>query len=124
MLFLAKRPGNGFCLVEDAAKAQKLPKNYLSKIFQRLGRRGLLVSQRGPGGGYALARPARKISLSEIVRSLEEPRPAWRECLLELRGCVGNTPCLIHEAVLRSEKVLREALEKASLADAARNAGG
>ena len=124
MILLAKQPGNGFCLVEDVAKAQKLPMNYLSKIFQRLGRQGFLVSQRGPGGGYALARPAQRISLSEIVQSLEEPRRASRECLLELRDCGGNHHCFIHEAVLRSERVLREALENASLADITKNAGG
>ena len=75
-----------------------------------------------------MARPAREIPLSDVVRSLEEPRPAWRECadghggkhpqcLLELRGCGGDRSCFIHEAVLRSEKVLRDALEQASLAD-------
>lgn len=124
MVFLAKQPGNRFCLVTDVARAQKLPKNYLSKIFQLLGRQGFLVSQRGPGGGYALARPARRIALSAVVQSLEEPRLASRECLLEMRGCGGNRLCFIHEAVLRSERVLREALEKASLADIASNAGG
>lgn len=117
MAFLARQAENRFCLVAEVAKAQKLPRNYLSKIFQRLSRQGLLLSQRGPGGGYALAKPARTIVLSEIVQSLEEPRLTSRECLLELRDCGGDRPCFIHEAVLKSEKALREALEKASLAD-------
>ncbi|OGR87123.1 MAG: hypothetical protein A3J74_05180 [Elusimicrobia bacterium RIFCSPHIGHO2_02_FULL_57_9] len=124
MVYLAKQFEGGFFLVEDVAKARKLPKNYLSKIFQRLGHQGFLVSRRGPGGGYALARPARDIPLSTIVRSLGEPRRAGRECLLELRGCGGHHPCLVHEAVLRSEKILRGILERASLADFARNVGG
>lgn len=124
MVFLAKQSEGRFYLAEDVAIAQKLPKNYLSKIFQKLGHQGFLVSQRGPGGGYALARPAKKIPLSEIVQSLEEPHSPGRECLLELRGCGGDRLCFIHEAVLRSEKILREALEKASLADIAHNAGG
>ena len=43
------------------------------KLMQTLSRHGLLVGQRGAGGGYALARPAGEISLADIVEAVEGP---------------------------------------------------
>ncbi len=54
---------------------QGVPSRYLEQIFHRLRRADLVVSKRGPGGGYQLARPAAEISLREIVEALEGPLP-------------------------------------------------
>jgi FeS assembly SUF system regulator len=43
------------------------------KLMQRLAAHGLLVGQRGAGGGYALARPVSEISLADIVEAVEGP---------------------------------------------------
>jgi len=43
------------------------------KLMQRLAAHGLLVGQRGAGGGYALARPVNEISLADIVEAVEGP---------------------------------------------------
>jgi len=52
---------------------QGIPARYLEQIFQRLRRRGLVTSKRGPGGGYCLARSPAEISLREIVEAVEGP---------------------------------------------------
>ena len=52
---------------------QGIPTRYLEQIFQRLRRRGLVASKRGPGGGYSLARSPAEISLREIVEAVEGP---------------------------------------------------
>jgi len=43
------------------------------KLMQKLAAAGLLVGQRGQGGGYALARPVNEISLADIVEAVEGP---------------------------------------------------
>jgi len=43
------------------------------KLMQRLAAHGLLVGQRGAGGGYALARPVSEISLVDIIEAVEGP---------------------------------------------------
>ena len=43
------------------------------KLMQKLAAHGLLVGQRGSGGGYALARPVAEISLADIVEAVEGP---------------------------------------------------
>ncbi|MCL6741359.1 Rrf2 family transcriptional regulator [Sphingomonas sp. RB56-2] len=43
------------------------------KLMQKLAAHGLLVGQRGAGGGYALARPVDQITLADIVEAVEGP---------------------------------------------------
>ena len=50
-----------------------LPKATVAKCLKMLARGGVLTSQRGAAGGYALARPANAISVADIVRALEGP---------------------------------------------------
>jgi Rrf2 family protein len=52
----------------DIARRQGIPKRYLEPVMQRLVRAGVLKGQRGPKGGYRLARERRRISIGEIVR--------------------------------------------------------
>ena len=45
----------------------------MSKVLQKLVRKGLLVSHAGPNGGYALARDAERISVIDVIEALEGP---------------------------------------------------
>lgn len=56
---------------EAIAKRTKVPKGYLSKILRDLVVAKLITSQRGPNGGFRLARPARDISMIDIVNAIE-----------------------------------------------------
>lgn len=50
---------------------QAIPGRYLEQIFRRLRQANVLVSKRGPGGGYSLARPPSEISLRDVVEAVE-----------------------------------------------------
>src|SRR6478752_10454566 len=56
---------------EEMSSAQKIPDKYLESILGELRRGGLLRSQRGPDGGYRLARPADQISIADVIRALD-----------------------------------------------------
>ncbi|WP_067173938.1 RrF2 family transcriptional regulator [Microtetraspora niveoalba] len=56
---------------ERIATAQDIPRRFLDNILLQLRRAGLINSQRGPDGGYWLARPAEEISLADIVVVVE-----------------------------------------------------
>ena len=51
----------------------KFPPRFLYRILRRLVDAGLLTGVSGPGGGYALARPPRKITLLDVVAAVEGP---------------------------------------------------
>ncbi|MFF4775431.1 RrF2 family transcriptional regulator [Microtetraspora fusca] len=56
---------------ERIATAQDIPRRFLDNILLQLRRAGLINSQRGPDGGYWLARPADQISLADIIVVIE-----------------------------------------------------
>ena len=57
--------------VEQLSAAQHIPNKYLESILGELRRDGLLRSQRGPEGGYRLARPPAQISIADVIRALD-----------------------------------------------------
>jgi len=55
---------------EDLAKSILVPRRYLHKVLQDLGKAGLVRSQPGPGGGYALHRPPEEISILDVIKAV------------------------------------------------------
>lgn len=53
------------------AEKQSVSLSYLEQVFASLRKRGLVLSVRGPGGGYLLARPADQISAGEIIEAVD-----------------------------------------------------
>ena len=54
------------------SRRQDISLPYLEQLFVRLRRAGLVVSVRGPGGGYRLARPPREINIVEVLEAVDE----------------------------------------------------
>jgi Rrf2 family transcriptional regulator, cysteine metabolism repressor len=57
--------------VEEIAAAQNIPENYLRRLLLELKRGGLVASQKGPSGGYFLARHPAKITMADVVQMIE-----------------------------------------------------
>ncbi len=60
----------------DIAARQGVPESYLNQLLILLRRAGLIRSVRGPQGGHHLARPARAISIADVVNALDGPTMA------------------------------------------------
>src|SRR5258708_39001222 len=89
LLMLAERyPGTQPVRVEEIAETQGIPENYLRRLLIELKRGGLVASQKGPSGGYLLARHPAKITMADVVQIVEGDF-APVECLEEN----GNSPC-------------------------------
>ncbi len=74
MLELAKRQAaEGPATIVEIAEAQQIPSRFLEAILRELKQAGLTLSIRGKKGGYALAKPAREITVGAVVRTLEGP---------------------------------------------------
>jgi Rrf2 family protein len=84
-----------------------------------LARNGVLVSQRGTKGGYALARPPGAITIAEIIRALEGPI-AVTECTDRERGDCGlETACPVRANWHLINEAIHDALKKITLAEMA-----
>lgn len=81
----------------DLAEMASIPLPYLSKVMRKLVVAGLLHSQRGRGGGFVLARPARFIRLLDVmVATGFEPNPS--HCAFGWGQCDQSAPCPLHNA--------------------------
>ncbi len=69
---IAYHAGPGPVRSTDISKRQGIPRRYLEQVLQELVRKGVLSGQRGPSGGYRLARERRRITMGEIVRIVRE----------------------------------------------------
>lgn len=107
MVVLASMPLDAAHSSELMAERTKVPRHYLSKVLRDLSDANLVVAQRGPNGGFRLARPPEQISALDVVNAVEP--------IARIRACpLGNpahvTLCPLHrrldDAMLMVEKSL------------------
>ena len=72
MLEMANRDTGDMLKLSDIAKAQGIDLSFLEQIFAKLKKADLIESVRGPGGGYRLSKSSREISVSQIMKAIEE----------------------------------------------------
>lgn len=99
MVDLAEQTCTGnLVTLAQIAERQEISQSYLEQLFGRLRKAGLVTATRGPGGGYRLARQAKEIAVSDIMRAVDEKLRATR-CSAETRaGCLlDNKRCATHD---------------------------
>ena len=105
MVALALNYGKGSSLLKDIAHREGISEKYLGQIIIPLKSSGLIVSQRGAHGGYALARPPEAITVKDVVEAIEgaiAPVPcvdpaagaSQAECGDDPTGCDRATTCV------------------------------
>ena len=101
---------------EQLATAQQIPLKFLLEILRQLKQHKLLVSRRGPEGGYTLAKPASQIAIADVIRAVEGPLATVRDTSPASLAYVGPTEPLrtVWIAVRGS---LRHVLEDVTLQD-------
>ena len=113
-------PGQALTLQEVAAQ-DNLPPGFLSKIFQKLVRHGLIRSHRGLQRGYTLAHPAPEITLRQILEAIEGP-DLFDRCVFSHRRCGEEGQCLIHPYWRRVRGDVTKLFQEVSLCDLAASA--
>lgn len=98
MVDLARHSNGKPVALNEIARRQEISLSYLEQLFARLRRGGLVVSARGPGGGYRLARPAEETRIADIMIAVDEPIKATRCEVGSPRGCTGHQGrCITHD---------------------------
>jgi Rrf2 family protein len=104
--------------VDEVAQAQGIPVSFLENILTQLRSAGIVRSQRGPEGGYWLAKPAEEVNLAQIIRAVEGPLVGVRGQRPEEIEYVGSAESLQQVWVaLRAN--LRKVLEHVTVAEVA-----
>src|SRR5512138_2295927 len=90
MIYLAMHHDDGeIAGIRKVSSALELPAPFLAKILQTLTRHKLLISYKGPNGGFILGKDASKINLYEIV-TVMEGADIFEKCLISTRSCNEN----------------------------------
>jgi FeS assembly SUF system regulator len=101
----------------DVSGATGVPLPTVSKILKALARAGLLASHRGVGGGFALARDGKTITVADVVTALEGPI-ALTACLSPDReSCTVENSCPVKPNWERLNDAVRTALQSISVAE-------
>ena len=103
--YIAEHADEGCVMASTISKEYDIPLEYLFKVLQQMVRVNILRSKRGPKGGFTLARPAKEITLLEIVEAADGPISSQLE-IAELTGNAGFS--------IEMEKVCEKAFEKAA----------
>src|SRR3990170_7332554 len=110
----------GLVQIKDISEREKIPTKFLEQILLSLKNAGMLQSRVGIGGGYYLARPADKISLGQIFRTLDGPVAPIR-CVSHMAyepcGCPDEETCGLRLVMGDVRKAIAGILDNTSLAD-------
>ena len=111
--------------IKDLAAFQGISETYLSKMFTKLRKSGIVKSIPGVNGGYALARGPENISFWDIIEAIEGSAPLFQcaeirqnEILLDksnLPDAYTKCPCLIKVVMQEAENQMKEYLKNKTL---------
>jgi len=117
LLMLAERyPGSEPTRVEEIAASQGIPENYLRRLLIELKRGGLVASQKGPSGGYLLARSPSRITMADVLEIIEgDYCPV--ECLEETGSgqCPRTESCPMRDVWREVRESVNDILRRATL---------
>lgn len=100
--------------LDTIAEEQDIPKHFLSKILQLLVKHKLLVSKKGPTGGFNLNRPAEEITLIEIIEAIDG-LDMFNQCGIGFKRCDDENPCPIHHDFKKVRDRIQELFENKTL---------
>jgi len=118
LIELARHYGQGPLSLSEIAEAQGISVKYLEALLASLRSAGLLLAERGPGGGYLLARPPDEITLRDAFVVLETPEP-YVPCTTDPASCRRRYTCVTQRVWAEMYAASMRVLESTTLADLA-----
>lgn len=101
---------------KEVAEDCGIPLPLLSKLLQKLGKTGFLVSEFGTNGGYRLARDPRLISALEVIRAVDGPI-VLANCFTDHASCGHSDRCTVKRPLKRIHDGILRLLESVSIED-------
>ncbi|AEX86226.1 Rrf2 family transcriptional regulator [Marinitoga sp. 1135] len=102
--------------INELSAKQKIPKDFLEKIFSELREYKIVDSVRGRYGGYALSRKPEDLKLSEVIYILDRPFQSY-ECVVTGKCETLGSECAVGYVWKKINTILMSELSKITLAD-------
>lgn len=118
MLYIAKYGEDRSISLAEISNLQNISLNYLEQIFAKLKKAGLVVSVRGPGGGYKLAKSADETYTYSVTKAVEEEIVITKCGNNSEHTCLPKSvKCLAHDLWSKLENDITDYLQNVTLAD-------
>lgn len=115
-LYLAKYGEERPVALSEIAELQNISLNYLEQIFSKLKKSAIVVSSRGPGGGYMLAKDPENIDIHAITKAVEEEIKITQCGNKKDKSCLPkNVRCMAHHLWNKLESNITDYLESVTL---------
>lgn len=105
--------------VTEIATRNNIPKKFLDTILLELRNSGFLRSKKGPGGGYALSKPASDIVIGQVIRALDGPlapiRCASRTAFETCEDCRDPETCFVRISMTEVRDAMAAVLDNMTL---------
>ena len=116
MRHLAANADRGAVSARELAETYDLPPELLAKVLQKLVRARYLTSIQGIRGGYGLAKPAARISVADVIQSIDGPLTVTA-CSETDHNCEQYSKCNIRDPLWQVKDRIIAALSETSVAD-------
>jgi Rrf2 family transcriptional regulator, iron-sulfur cluster assembly transcription factor len=114
MVYLAKKPAGTTISIKELSGRLEIPYHYLGKILQSLTHRGMLTSNKGRNGGFALSTPIERITLTDIIGAIDGSS-VKHDCIMGFKECSEENPCALHNDWVHLRTGLFHLLDQKSL---------
>ncbi len=127
LIQVARHPGPEPLTIPEIAEREGISPEYAAKLMRTLRQGDFVVSTRGAGGGYRLARPAGEITAWQVIQTIGGSLFPAEFCEThpgQLHDCVHSTGCSLRGLWSSVESAVRGVLQGVTLADLARDERG
>lgn len=123
LVYLIDIPEDSSTGIKELSTFQGISDTYLSKIFTKLSKAGIVSSVPGVKGGYRLAKSPEEISFWDVIKAVEGPKPIFQCKNIKDNGylyrencCSAPSSCTINLVMLSAEETMRDFLRNKTLA--------
>lgn len=116
IIYLACQQDGKITFVNEIARDQLIPVNFLFKILRKMVKAGIVKSYRGPHGGYILAKDPSEITFLEVIEAIDGPLLVNR-CLSIETQCMLERSCKMLNAWQRIQVHMKSELSSLTIAD-------
>ena len=110
---------DGAVSLKDISVRQGISLSYLEQLFCKLKNKKVVISRRGPGGGYTLNRKSSDISLFQIITAVDE-NIDQTQCAGSM-NCLNDKPCTTHHVWTGLNKIIKDYMKSITIEDVITN---
>jgi len=102
--------------VEEIASRLAVPRHFMGKIMKKLAKEKILISTKGPSGGFVINYHTLQMPLMDLI-VITDGVGIFDTCVLRATECNGNNPCPMHSQMEGLKRNLKSILSDTTIAD-------